>query len=96
MKHSYPSPRTLFIVWLTLMAATVMTMIAGKVTDLSSIGMMWAAILLSVTWIKARLILSYYLDLKSATKGWYSVFTVLVSFIIITVFVIYAGSKLIS
>ena len=93
MNHSsYPAPRTLVLVWLALMAATVMTMVAGKVTAVASIGLVWAGVLMAVTWFKARLILGWYLDLRSASRGWHSVFIVLITLIAITVLALYAAA----
>ncbi len=85
------TPRTLVIVWLVLMGLTIGTMIAGKVTDATSLGMIWMGVLMVVTGFKATLILNYYLDLKAATGGWGKGFVSLVSSILIIVFVIYAG-----
>ena len=95
MKHAhYPAPRTLFFVWLTLMAATGITMIAGKVTGVASLGLLWAAVLMAITWLKANLVLAYFLDLKSATKGWNKAFTILVTIIIVIVYGLYTGARL--
>ncbi len=90
MKHdTYPAPATLVTVWLVLMLATLATMIAGKVTEISSIGTIWMGVLMVVTWLKARLILLYFLDLKSATGGWSTGFGALVIFILIALFGLY-------
>ena len=94
MQHSsYPTARTLFITWAVLMALTIGTMIAGKVTVTASIGIFWMAALIAVTWVKAGLILSYYLDLKSARGGWNKLFTALVTVILVIVFALYTGGK---
>jgi len=73
------------------MALTIATMIAGKVTNTVSLGMVWMAVLMAVTWLKATLILNYYLDLKSATGGWNKGFIILAGMILLFVFAIYAG-----
>jgi len=91
-EHS--TPRTLTLVWLALMCATGLTMISGRVTDISSIGWLWSSTLLIVTWLKARLILSYFLNLKSATRGWNQVFTFLVTVILLAVFGLYVVTEL--
>ncbi len=88
---NYPTPRILFIVWLILMGLSGATMIAGKVTASLSIGSVWMAVLLLVAGLKSRLILRYYLDLKSATSGWSTLFSGLVLFILLTVFAIYVA-----
>ena len=89
MKHT-TSPRTLLIVWAILMALSIATMIAGKVTDVQSPGLLWMAILLLVAGSKAILILRYYLDLKSASEGWSKAFISLVSLLLLTLFALYA------
>jgi len=87
--HTLPSVKTLIIVWLSLMAATVGTMFTGKVTVIESIGPIWMGLLLLVTYFKATLILGYYLDLKSATGGWNKGFNGLVAIILVTIYVLY-------
>ena len=87
--HTFPSVKTLFIVWLSLMAATVGTMFTGKVTAIESIGPLWMGLLLVVTYFKATLILGYYLDLKSATGGWNKGFNGLVAAILIAIYALY-------
>ncbi len=95
MKHAqYPAPRTLFIIWLALILATAITMMAGKVTQIASIGVVWTAVLMIVTGLKANLILSYFLDLRSATGGWNKAFNALIIIIIIAIFALYAGGSL--
>lgn len=95
MKHdTYPKPRTLVTIWLVLMAATVGTMIAGKVTQVSSIGLIWMGVLMLVTWFKATLILNYFLDLKSASQGWGKVFGTLVALICISLYGLYGFGTL--
>ncbi len=95
MQHSnYPSPRTLFIVWLVLMGLSAATMIAGQVTTTLSLGMVWMAVLLLAAGLKSSLILRYYLDLKSASSGWNTLFTGLVMAILVTVFGLYVASVL--
>ena len=89
----HPSLRTLVIVWLALMGATGLTMIAGNVTDISSIGWLWATGLMAITWLKARLILAYFLNLKAATSGWNTIFTVLISMVIFAIYALYAAGE---
>jgi caa(3)-type oxidase subunit IV len=90
MQHQ-TTPRTLLIIWLILMALTIATMIAGKVTNVASLGMMWMAVLMVVTWLKATLILNYFLDLKAATGGWNKGFIAIIVMILLIVFITYAG-----
>lgn len=90
MEHAcFPKPKTLFIVWLLLLAATSASMVAGKAGDVSSPGLGGTGLLLLVTWIKARLIMSYFLDLKSASHGWNVALNALVITIILVIFGLY-------
>lgn len=87
--HTLPSLKTLISVWAVLMLATIATMFSGKVSDITSIGPVWMALLLFVTYVKATLILGYYLDLKSATAGWNIGFNMLVAAILIVTYAMY-------
>jgi len=92
----HPSTRTLIVIWACLIAATIMTMVAGKVTEVTSIGLVWVGLLMLVTWLKAILIVSYFLNLKAATGNWQHVFIWLMGAIIIAIFVLYVLAGLIS
>ena len=97
MDHSsFPKPKTLIKIWALLMAATIATMIAGKVTSVTSIGIVWMSVLMVVTMLKAGLILDFYLDLRSAEGGWNKGFLVLLGFILLIIFGLYAGQLLMS
>ena len=92
--HRLPSGRTLLIAWGLLMALTFATMIAGRVTSTASLGLMWSAVLLVVTWAKARTILQIYLNLRSAPKGWQAGFNGILIFLLVVIFAVYAVSAL--
>ncbi len=79
----------LLSVWAVLMLATIATMFSGKVSDITSIGPIWMGLLLIVTYVKATLILGYYLDLKSATGGWNKGFNTLVATILMITYAMY-------
>ena len=81
--------RKLFIVWLSLMALTIGTMIAGKVTSVSSIGIYWISGLMLVTFFKAKLILDHYLELKLAYGVWGKLFTSMVAILLAILWAIY-------
>lgn len=70
----FPSTRTLVRAWLALVGLSLVTMVAGKTVGeanrLASLGVAWAALLMLVTGLKARLILWRYLDLAASTPGW--------------------------
>jgi hypothetical protein len=70
----FPSARTLVRAWLVLVGLTLGTIVAGKTVGeanrLASLGLAWAAVLLLVTGLKARLILWRYLDLAASTPSW--------------------------
>lgn len=94
MDHTPLTPRKLALVWLALMGLGVLTMLAGKVTSINSVGTLWMAVLMIVTWVKANLILRYFLDLNAATGGWNKVFNTLISLIIIILFGLYVSTSL--
>jgi len=74
MKFISPDRRTLTICWLVLMALTVGTMISGRVTSEVALSAFLIISLGIITWFKSMLILRYYLNLKSASKGWNKAF----------------------
>ncbi len=74
MKFISPDRRTLTICWLVLMALTVGTMISGRVTSEVALSAFLIISLGIITWFKSILILRYYLNLKSASKGWNKAF----------------------
>jgi len=88
--HTPATPRKLAIIWLVLMALGLGTMLAGKVTAIEPVGVKWMLILMAITWIKANLILRYYLELDAATGGWSTVFNSLISLIIAILLGLYA------
>ena len=95
MRHSaYPSTRALLFTWALLTGLTIGTMIAGKTTKIESLGILWLAVLLLITFAKARLILRNYLDLKSAGGGWNGIFTALILAILSVIFVLYMATIL--
>ena len=97
MDHKiFPKPKTLIKVWLVLMGLTITTMIAGKVTSVASIGIIWMAVLMVVTVVKASLILDFYLDLKSAKGGWNKGFLSLLLVIVVIIFGLYVAQVLTS
>ncbi len=86
--------RKLFIVWLCLMALTIGTMIAGKVTSTASLGLYWIGGLMLVSFVKAKLILDYYLELKTAYGAWDKLFTSMIALLLIILTGIYIAQKL--
>ena len=93
--HTPPSLRQLALVWFLLMALGAATMFAGKVTTITSLGTLWMVVLMAVTWLKAHLILRYFLELNAASGGWNKVFNILVSLILLLLLGLYASSALI-
>ena len=69
-----PTVRQILLAWVLLMALTIGTMLAGKVTSAASLGIVWTAVLLVITWAKARIILAVYLNLRAAPRYWQSGF----------------------
>ena len=88
--HTPPTPRKLAFIWLILMGLGLATMLAGKVTAVTSLGIPWMVVLMAVAWIKANLILRYFLELNAATAGWSKTFNTLISLIIIIILGLYA------
>ena len=84
-------PKTLITVWLALMAAALATMVAGRVTETASPGLVYLGVLMMITWLKAVLVLRYFLDLKAAEKGWFGGFSILTGGILLVVWGVYAA-----
>ncbi len=82
-----PSRKTLTAAWLALTALTVATMGVGRVTDTSTLGPLLMAALAKITWLKATWILRYYLNLKSAGRGWNGAF---MSFLLLLLALVYS------
>ena len=85
-----PSARQIVITWLILMGLTVGTMIAGRVTSAASLGLAWTAVLLAITWAKARGILLVYLNLRAAPGHWRNGFGTALAFLLVLLLAIYA------
>ncbi len=92
--HTPATPRKLTIIWLVLMVLGLATMLAGKVTSIEPVGIKWMLILMTITWIKANLILRYYLELDAASGGWSKVFNSIISLIILALLALYASPSL--
>ena len=88
--HNLPSRRTLFMAWALLMVLTIGTMIAGKVTSATSLGLIWTGVLLAISWAKARTILQVYLNLRAAPRHWRSSFNGVLIFLLLVIFGLYA------
>ncbi len=89
--NQHPSTRTLIVIWLCLITATAVTMIAGKVTEVTSVGLVWVGLLMLVTWLKVTLIVSYFLNLKAATGNWQQIFNLLIGVIVGAIFALYVA-----
>ncbi|MEH6403224.1 MAG: cytochrome C oxidase subunit IV family protein [Sneathiella sp.] len=89
---SYPSVRTLFWVWLVLIALSAGTLFTGRVTTDETLGIWGAAALFAITFFKTKLILNYYLDLKAATGNWNTLFSSLIFLILLILFGLYGLS----
>ncbi len=71
------SKKQLILAWAGMMALSTGTMIAGRVNADVSLGPLWAAALMLIAGLKARLILAYFLGLRTASKDWNGVFNTL-------------------
>ncbi|VAV99809.1 hypothetical protein MNBD_ALPHA01-1449 [hydrothermal vent metagenome] len=74
MKFRNPSTKTLITCWLALMLLTIGTMITGRVTSEVALSNILIISLGFITWFKSMLILRYYLNLASASRGWNKAF----------------------
>jgi len=92
--HTPPTPRKLALIWLSLMGLGFATILAGKVTSVETVGPLWMLLLMTITWIKANLILRYYLDLNAANRGWSKAFNTLISLIILALLGLYVSTSL--
>jgi len=85
-----PGVRLILLTWALLMALTIGTMVAGKVTSAASLGILWTAVLLAITWAKTRGILLVYLNLRAAPAHWRSGFGTAIAFLLLLLLAIYA------
>ena len=85
-----PGVRQLLAAWVLLMALTVGTMIAGRVTSAATLGLAWTALLMAITWAKARTILMVYLNLRVAPGHWKTGFAATLVFVLLLILGIYA------
>ncbi len=85
-----PTTRQLLLAWALLMALTVGTMLAGKVTSAATLGLVWTVTLLAITWAKARTILLVYLNLRAAPGHWRSGFGATLAVLLVLLLGIYA------
>ena len=74
MKFQNPNIRTLVFCWLALMILTIGTMLSGRVTSEVALNATLIISLAVITWFKSMLILRYYLNLRTASKGWNKAF----------------------
>ncbi len=88
--ENLPTTRQLIMAWALLMTLTIGTMIAGRVTSAASLGLLWTALLMAITWAKARTILMVYLNLRVAPAHWKSGFSATLVFVLLLILGIYA------
>lgn len=78
----HPSPRTLLLTWGLLAGLTVVSLFTAIGEDgarsTAALGWVSVALILAVTWVKARQILAVYLNLRASTAGWRGFFAALV------------------
>lgn len=65
-----PSRRLLVFCWVLLVLLAVGTLFSGQATSLNRLPPLLILSLGILTWVKAMLVLRYYLNLKSASRGW--------------------------
>ncbi len=74
MKFKNPDTKTLITCWLALVLLTIGTMTTGRITSEVALSNILIISLGFITWFKSMLILRYYLNLASASRGWNKVF----------------------
>lgn len=89
MNTIQPSRKTLITAWFVMMGLSIGTMLAGRVTNDASLGMLFMAILLVVTGIKALWILRTYLNLRAAPMGWNAAFISFFFFLLLIIYGMY-------
>jgi len=77
--------RQLIAVWLLLLALIGLTAISGRVTAQSGLTTLFLVILGLASMLKARLILSHYLDLRRA-PGWNGAFRAVLYGLVVVVY----------
>ena len=85
----FPSVRRLVAAWAMLMGLTLATMLAGQVTGTSALGLGGTGVLLLVAWGKAGVILTTYLNLRTAPV-WRDGLMVLIGVILAVVLTLFA------
>ncbi len=84
----FPSRVSLTVAWVFLIALTVGTIFAGRVTDHSTLGVPLFAALLLVTWVKAGTILRMYLNLRTVPAA-ADALTILVGLVLAVIATLY-------
>ncbi len=90
MQANQPTRRELIYAWVAMMVLTIGTMLAGHVTSTQSLGVIWMSALMLITFLKARYILRYYLNLKAATGSWNSAFNAFLFILLISILGLFA------
>ncbi|GAB6051263.1 hypothetical protein JCM17960_00830 [Magnetospira thiophila] len=82
MYSTLPSPKLLWTAWTVLMALTLGTMGAGRVTGADSLAASGVTALLLLAGLKVGIILWFYLNLRHSGRGWQKGFAVFLSLLI--------------
>ncbi len=89
MNFKNPDYRTLFLCWLALMALTAGTMLTGHAATDQTLSDLLVVSLGLITWVKAMVILRYYLNLRSASRSWNKAFFSYIFLVLGTITVIF-------
>ena len=79
------SKNSLILAWAAMMVLGIGTMITGRVNADVALGPLWAAALMLIAGLKARLILAWFLGLRTASKDWNSAFTTLLVILLVLI-----------
>ena len=82
--------RELVYAWISMMILTVGTMIAGHVTSTRTLGFIWMSALMLITFLKAKYILRFYLNLKAASGSWNTAFNAFLLILLISILALFA------
>jgi hypothetical protein len=89
MHTAQPSRKTLLAAWALMMALSLGTILAGRVTLDAPLGALFMLALLALTLVKAMAILRVYLNLRAAPAGWTAGFLAYLVLLLTVVLLLY-------
>jgi hypothetical protein len=89
MQHAQPTRTLLLLAWGLMMALSIGTMFAGKVTLDATLGALFMLVLLVLTLAKALAILRVYLNLRAAPPAWTGAFVAYLVLLLAVILLLY-------